>query len=82
MTQDAIIEKIKPILATYAKDKEALDNLSLQSDFIKDLKINSANLVDIVLDVEEAFDIEIDNASMEQMLTVGAAIAVIEAKLQ
>jgi acyl carrier protein len=30
--------------------------------------------------VEEAFDIEIDNAAMEQMLTVGAAIDIVQAK--
>lgn len=81
MTQEEIIEKLKPILATYSKDKEALDNLNMDSNFIKDLKVNSANLVDIVLDVEEAFDIEIDNDSMEQMLTVGAAIQIVQSKL-
>ena len=48
---------------------------------MKDLKINSANLVDIVLDVEEAYGITIDNESMERMLTVGAAMDIIKEKL-
>jgi acyl carrier protein len=82
MNQQEIIEKMKPILAIYAKDKEALAQLNLDTSFIKDLKVNSANLVDIVLDVEEAFDIEIDNDSMEQMLTVGAAIQIVQTKLK
>jgi acyl carrier protein len=33
---------------------------------IADLNINSANLVDIILDVEDAFKIHIDNESMEK----------------
>jgi len=53
----------------------------MKTDFIKDLKINSANLVDVILDVEDDFDIEIDNEAMEKMLSVKAAIEIIEAKL-
>ena len=54
---------------------------SIPNSFINDLKINSANLVDVVLDVEDEFDIEIDNDSMEKMLSVKAAIEIIESKL-
>ena len=82
MTKEDLITHLKPILAAYAQNKEALDNLNEDTDFIKDLKINSANLVDVVLDVEEEFGIEIDNHSMEKMLTVSAAIKIIETKLQ
>jgi acyl carrier protein len=38
-------------------------------------------LVDVVLDVEDEFNIEIDNDSMEKMLSVKAAIEIIEQKL-
>lgn len=77
-----IIERLKPIISTYVSDKTALTKLNEETDFIKDLQINSANLVDIVLDVEEEFDIEIDNQSMEKMLTVGASIEIVQEKLQ
>lgn len=81
MSNEEIINKLKPIITTYAPVSEALDNLNEDSDFIKDLNINSANLVDIILDVEEAFGITIDNTSMEKMLTVKASIEVIKEKL-
>ncbi|MFW0716110.1 acyl carrier protein [Pedobacter sp. N23S346] len=81
MSNEEIINQLKPIITTYAPVSEALDNLNEESDFIKDLNINSANLVDIILDVEEAFGITIDNASMEKMLTVKASIEVIKEKL-
>jgi acyl carrier protein len=38
--------------------------------------------VDIILDLEDEFDIEIDNDSMEKMLSVKAAMDIIESKLE
>lgn len=81
MNKEELITKLKAIVKPYIQDEEAFENLSEKTDFIKDLKINSANLVDVVLDVEDEFDIEIDNDSMEKMLSVKAAIEIIEAKL-
>ena len=80
-TKEELISTLKKIVKPYVQDEQAFENVTENTDFIKDLKVNSANLVDIVLDVEEAFDIEIDNASMERMLTVGAAIDIITEKL-
>lgn len=81
MDKEEIIARLKPIVSTYVEDKDMMDTLDETTDFIKDLKVNSANLVDIVLDVEEEFGVEIDNLSMERMLNVGAAIEIIETKL-
>ena len=81
MTRKELITKLKKIVKPYAQDQEAFINLSEESDFINDLKINSANLVDVILDVEDEFDIEIDNESMEKMLSVKAALDIIENKL-
>ena len=57
MKKEEIIEKLKAIVKPYIKNQEAFENLSNETDFITDLKINSANLVDVILDVEEVFDI-------------------------
>ena len=76
-----MLTDLKGIIKPYIQNQEAFDNLTEETDFIKDLKVNSANLVDIVLDVEDKFDIEIDNDSMDRMLNVKAAIAVIQEKL-
>jgi len=81
MTREELILTLKKIVKAYAQDLEAFNNLSEETDFIKDLKINSANLVDVILDIEDEFDIEIDNDSMEKMLSVKAAIEIIESKL-
>ena len=81
MNKEELISKLKTIVKPYIQDEEAFANLSENTDFIKDLKINSANLVDVILDVEDEFDIIVDNESMEKMLTVKAALEIIETKL-
>jgi acyl carrier protein len=81
MNQEQILEKLKTIVKSFVKNEEAFQNITEETDFINDLQINSANLVDIVLDTEEAFDIEIDNQSMEKMLTIKAALEIINTKL-
>ncbi|MFD1605421.1 acyl carrier protein [Flavobacterium artemisiae] len=81
MDRKELTEKLKNIIKPYAADTDAYENLSEETDFINDLKINSANLVDIVLDIEEQFDVVIDNADMERMLDVKTAVEIIETKL-
>lgn len=82
MTKEDIIEKLKPIVKPFVKDEEAFNNINEKTHFITDLNINSANLVDIVLDVEAAFEIEIDNESMEKMLDLENTISIIQTKLK
>jgi len=81
MNKEELIAKLKVIIRPYTANNEAYDNLTENTDFIKDLEINSANLVDIVLDIEENFDVVIDNTDMERMLDVKTAIEIIETKL-
>ena len=81
MNREQITEKLRSIVKPYVVDKEAFQQIGPDTDLLKDLKINSANLVDIILDTEEAFDIEIDDDAAEQMLTVKAAVEIIENRL-
>ena len=82
MEQEILIEKLKEIVKPYVQDQIAFEQLTEETDFINDLKVNSANLIDIVLDVEDMFDIEIDNESMEQMLSVKQALEIIQLKMK
>ncbi|MFB3117140.1 MAG: phosphopantetheine-binding protein [Myxococcota bacterium] len=43
--------------------------------------MNSARLVDVVLEFEDAFDIEIDDDDVDKVETVGNAVELIEAKI-
>lgn len=78
---EKMLVELKEIIKPYIQNETAFENLTEATDFINDLKINSANLVDIVLDVEDKYEIEIDNDSMDKMLNVKAALEVIQEKL-
>lgn len=81
MTKDELISRLKPLIEPYIQDEAAFKNLNEDTDFIKDLKINSANLVDIILDIEDEFDIRLENEDMEQMIDVKSAMEIVMSKL-
>lgn len=81
MNRTEILEELKKILAPYTLDKEKLAGINEETDLIKDLKINSANLVDIIIDAEEKYNVEIDYDDAEKMIKVGSCIDVIAGRL-
>ena len=81
MNKEQTIQELKNIIKPYIQNQEAFEVLTEDTDFINDLKINSANLVDVILDIEEKYNIVIDNESMERMVNVKAALEIIDTKL-
>ncbi len=73
--------KLKDIVAIYLPEDVSIDGITPKSHFINELNINSANLVDIVLDVEDAFDIMLENEDMDRMQTVQDALDIIDVKI-
>ena len=68
-----LIDIIKPYLP-----QDILDNeVSEDNHLINDLMINSAHIVDIVLDIEDKFDIMIDDDVIGEMNTVQDSIDVV-----
>ena len=74
-------QKLRDIIKIYLPEDVSVDDISVESNFINELNINSANLVDIVLDVEDTFDIILENDDMDQMQTVSDALQIIDKKL-
>lgn len=81
MDRREILEELKKVLAPYMENKEMLAGINEQTDLINDLKINSANLVDIIIDAEAKYNIEIDMDSSEKMIDVKSCIDVIAEKM-
>ncbi|PQB04387.1 acyl carrier protein [Aureitalea marina] len=77
MTPDSIYKTLKPIIEQYLPEDVSVDEISPEADLTGELNINSAHLVDIVLDVEDAFDIELTNDDMENLRTVQDAVDII-----
>jgi acyl carrier protein len=82
MATDPIFEQVVKILTPYVKNQEALDAVSADTHILDELKVNSARLVDVVLEFEDAFDIEIADEDVDAVETVGNAVELIRSKLE
>jgi acyl carrier protein len=81
MSRDEIFAKVMEIIGRYAKNKEALEGASEETNILEDLKVNSARLVDVILDFEDEFDIEVADEDADAVNVVGDAVALIEEKI-
>ncbi len=81
MTSEEIYEQLLPIIQTYLPDDVLISAVTLDSDLTAELNINSAHLVDVVLDVVDAFDIELTNSDVELLHSVKDAIEISQNKL-
>ncbi len=77
MEEQKIFEEFKNILRAYTKDPALLDKATKETHILKDLKVNSARLVDIVLEIEDAFGIAVKDEEADQVKTVGDAVNLI-----
>lgn len=80
MNREQIKSQLQLVIGRYVEDRGAIEALSEASELVNHLHINSLHLVDIVLDVESAFDIEISPEEADQLQTVGSVLDLIEAK--
>ena len=81
MTEQDVLKKVVEIIGKYTKDKAALENVSMKTSILEDLKINSARLVDIVLDFEDEFDIEVDDDDADSVASIGDGVKLILTKI-
>ncbi len=81
MTSKEIYIKLEKIIKIYLPEDVSADTINPKSDLTRELNINSAHLVDIVLDIEDAFDIEFKNEDMERLRNVEDAVAIIAQKI-
>ncbi len=78
MSQEAILEKVRSIVA----EQLSVDvgEVKSESNFQNDLGADSLDTVELVMALEEAFDIEIPDEAAEGIATVGDAVKYIEEK--
>lgn len=69
------LEKIKAIIAEVLNIDA--DSITEDTTFVDDLGADSLDIFQIIMGIEEAYDIELDNESVEQIQTVGDAVEAI-----
>lgn len=65
-------EKLKAIIADVLNLDE--NDIHMDSTIVDDLGADSLDIFQIIMGIEETFDIEIDNEDAEKIVTVGDAV--------
>lgn len=73
---DEIRQKVVSLVAERMGVEE--DQITDDTHFVNDLQSDSLDMAELVIDLEEAFDISISDEEAQQIETVGQAIAYIE----
>jgi len=64
-----VFEKVKKIIVEQLGVEE--DEISMESSFIDDLGADSLDIVELIMALEEEFDLEIPDSEAEKISTVG-----------
>ena len=78
MVED-ILERLKNIVVEKLGVDEA--EIKPEASFVDDLGADSLDIVELIMAIEEEFDIEIPDEDAEKLTTIGAAIEYIKNKL-
>lgn len=73
-----VFEKIKDILVEQLGADE--NDITMDASFIDDLGADSLDIVELIMAMEEEFDIDIPEEEAEEIATVGAAVEYIKAR--
>ena len=77
MNREELELKLKDIIKPYLPEEADIEKIGPETNLLEDLNINSAHLVDIILDTEDVFDIRITDDDAEKMVTVNNVIDVV-----
>ena len=76
MNPDAIFEKIKEVIVEQLGVEE--DAVKLETSFIDDLGADSLDIVELIMALEEEFDLQIPDSEAEKIMTVNDVVEYIK----
>ena len=71
-----VFERVKEIIVEQLDVEE--EDVTLEASFREDLEADSLDVVELVMELEDEFDMEIADEEAEQIVTVGDAVEHIE----
>ena len=80
MSSEEVFEKVKGIIVEQLGVADT--SVTLDASFIDDLGADSLDIVELVMALEEEFDIEIPDADAEKVVTVGDVVDYIKENVQ
>ncbi len=76
MSEKEIFQKLKTIVVDQLEVNE--ENVTMEATFVDDLAADSLDIVELVMTIEEEFDLEIPDSDAEKIVTVGDVVKYIE----
>lgn len=80
MSSEEVFEKVKEIIVEQLGVEETA--VTLEASFIDDLGADSLDIVELVMALEEEFDMEIPDADAEKVVTVGDVVDYIKENVE
>ena len=80
MSTEEVFEKVKAIIVEQLGATEP--SVTMEASFIDDLGADSLDIVELVMALEEEFDIEIPDSDAEKVVTVGDVVDYIKENVQ
>ena len=80
MSSEEVFEKVKTIIVEQLQVTEA--TVTEEASFIDDLGADSLDLVELIMALEEEFDIEIPDSDAEKVVTVADVVSYIKENIQ
>ncbi len=80
MSNEEIFEKLKEIIVNQLGIDEK--NVKEEATFVDDLSADSLDIVELVMNIEEEFEIEIPDEDAEKIVTVGDVVNYIKERKQ
>jgi acyl carrier protein len=71
-----VFEKVRKILSDQLEIDE--DSIAMDSDLIEDLKADSLAIVELIMDLEQEFDLDIPDEELPKVVTVRDVVSYIE----
>jgi len=81
MNAGQITKKIIDVLCGFVKDAALLEKATSETHILKDLKVNSVRIVDIIIKCEDTFGISIDDDEVDRISTIGDVALLIQQKM-
>ena len=72
MSSEEVFEKVKKIIVEQLGVSET--SVTMEASFIDDLGADSLDIVELIMALEEEFDMEIPDADAEKIVTVGDVV--------
>lgn len=72
MSEDVLYQKVKDIIVNQLGVEE--DDVTPEASFLDDLGADSLDIVELIMALEEEFDLEIPDEDAEKIATVGDAV--------